>query len=258
VLRDRAERSLIGKDRLGSALVTLRAGAGGVDAEDWCRRLAGMYLKLCERRGWKAEVIYEREGREGGLRQLSIRIGSPVSYGLLASEHGTHRVAHHSRFGARGKRQTSFCAVEVVRELPRPRSMLAREHVDLTTFAGSSKGGQHANRSSTNVRLTHRPTGITAQATGRSQHRNLEAAWSVLAARVQAHAERAAEEVKGGPVDAGFGGRIRSYTFTPYRLVADDRVSWKSRRLDQVLDGELDELMWLLAAARRVAESPTR
>lgn len=219
----------------------MRAGAGGVDAEDWTAQVLAMTCGWALKRNWKLEAVDRREGREGGLRHATVKINGPRAFGLLRSLHGAHRVAHHSRFGGQGKRQTSFCAVEVLPVTPVRRGGVRDSDVEITTFAGSSKGGQHANRSSTNVRARHRPTGITATATGRSQAQNRQAATAVLLARVIEH-ERRTVEPAADQVAAGFGDRARSYVFTPYRLVRDERTATKTTRLHDVMGGDLDEL----------------
>ncbi len=202
------------------------------------------YMRWAERRDMPVNVLDTVEGRADGLRQATVRIDHPHAYGLLRHETGAHRIAHHSRFGSSGKRQTSFAAVEVLPDRPQAVAGLQMCDVTITTYAGSSKGGQHANKSATNVRATHVPTGISAQSVGRSLHLNRQRALAVLAARIaQVHACSR----DGVFIDASFGHRVRSYTFTPYQMVADDRAGVKSRRLDAILDGELEGLLWPLA-----------
>lgn len=234
------------------ALLTVRAGAGGVDAEDWAQTLMSMYLALSQGRGWKIQLLEQTEGREGGLRSATLQFKGRGAYPLLRHEHGSHRVAHHSRFGQQGKRQTSFAAVEVLPDLGTGASRLDLSEVEISTYAGSSKGGQHANRSSTNVRAVHRPTGLSAKSQGRSLTQNRENALRVLAARVAAERERQQQADRSqNNVSAGFGQRIRSYTFTPYQMVQDGRVGFKSRKLDDFLQAgpEMQDLMWRLLVA---------
>lgn len=162
-------------------------------------------------------------------------------------------MAHHSRFGKQGKRQTSFAAVEVLPWNPSAAFELDQSDVDITTYAGSSKGGQHANKSATNVRAVHRPTGVSATSEGRSQQANRQQALTVLAARLR---QRQADEeaaARGEPVAADFGTRVRSYVFTPYQLVSDERCGFKTRKLDRFLAGDMDALFdalktWRLSA----------
>lgn len=235
-------------------LLTVRAGAGGLDAEDWALTLTGMYQAYAGRRGLRWQEIDRADGREDGVRQITVKVTGPGALGLLRGEEGAHRIAHHSRFGSRGKRQTSFAAVEVMPwAAPRERR-LDRADIEISAFAGSSKGGQHANRSATNIRVRHLPTGITATSLGRSQTQNTEAAISVLTARVARHQQQEEARRRGEPVDATFGYRVRSYTSTPYQLVSDDRVSYKTRRLQAVLAGDLDDIVLrLLLRDRRLA-----
>lgn len=238
-------------DEPGRVLVCVRAGAGGADAEDVCQTLAGMYQRFFEQQKWKVQPVAVTEGRDGGLRSWTVRVAGRGAWALLAGEHGAHRVAHHSRFGGQGKRQTSFASVEVLPYAPDAVRALNMDDVQVTCYAGSSKGGQHANRSQTNVRMVHRPTGLSAVSQGRSLQANRKQALEVLAARVADHDRRRAAQARTGEmVSAGFGGRARSYVFTPYQLVCDDRAQFKSRRLEQILDGDLYELCVRLLVVR--------
>lgn len=251
----RFEQLLLGEEPhdAGPAVLCVRAGAGGVDAEDFTRTLIGMYIAYAQRRGWKITELEVTAGREGGVRSWTAQVSGHGAYGLLAAEHGAHRVAHHSRFGRRGKRQTSFASVEVLPWEPQAANELNVNDVRLDAYAGSSKGGQHANRSHTNIRAVHVPTQISAVSQGRSLTQNRQAALTVLAARVAAlHADRQAAARSAQTVSAGFGGRVRSYTFTPYQLVCDERCGYKSRKLDALLSGDLDDLTRSLLLWRRL------
>jgi peptide chain release factor 2 len=237
-------------------LLCVRAGAGGVDAEDFCETLTAMYAGFAARMGWKVMMINRSDGREGGLRQVTMRVRGFGAYGLLAGEHGSHRVAHHSRFGTRGKRQTSFCSVEVLPWTESPERQLRMSDVAITTYAGSSKGGQRANKVATNVRAVHTPTGLSAVSQGRSLEANRQAALGVLAVRVLAHEQALAEAQRSGQtVNAGFGGRVRSYTFTPYQQVRDERIGLKTSQLQDILAGNLDEIAWRLLDVRLQAQA---
>jgi len=236
-------------------MLCVRAGAGGTDAEDFALTLIAMYEGYARRRRWKLEELELTAGRENGVRSWTVRVRGHGAYGLLAGEHGSHRVAHHSRFGARGKRQTSHASVEVLPWRDEQAGVIDDDEVRLDTYAGSSKGGQHANKSHTNVRAVHVPSGISAVSQGRSLEQNRRNALAVLQARVVAagKAKMAAGRSE-QTVSAGFGGRVRSYVFTPYQIVSDERIPFKSRRLADVLGGDLDQITRPLLAARAAAQ----
>lgn len=229
---------LVGEGALERAcLLSLRPGAGGRDAEDWTEQLLSAYLAYAARRGWKAQILEESRNEMHGLRSITLQLSG--GYGLLRAEEGSHRVQHLSRFGVQGKRQTSFAGVSVLPVITRPESVLQLSEVQFTVSAGSSKGGQHANKAHTNVRALHLPTGLTAFSGGRSQLQNRKAALSVLAARV---AEQLTPEREEARVQAGFGHRRRSYSLHPYLQVLDQRAGLKSSAVNRVLGGEMDEL----------------
>lgn len=224
-------------------VIEIRPGAGGRDAQEWAADLLAVYCRYWTRRGWDHEIV-DCEETDDGVRGVTVRTSAP--YGLMRGEHGVHRIAHHSRFGTAGKRQTSRASVQVWPTADAVDARVDDADVDVTTYAGSSKGGQHANRSSTNVRMRHRPTGMTASATGRSLQQNLQSARQVLNSRVVEHLLDAAEPAR-ARVRAGFGGRIRSYVTTPYELLHDHRLDRKWRRLDGWRAGDLDEIVRALA-----------
>lgn len=211
-----------------------------------------MYLAWAQRRCFSTQLVDERRGREGGLRSGTWIVHGSRAYGLLACETGAHRVAHRSRFGDRGKRQTSRASVSVLPHRLLERASLDLRDVDIVAYSGSSKGGQHANRSATNIRATHRPSGLTAQSQGRSQAANRRAALEVLAARVAGLGGQVGVTDR---VSAGFGCRVRSYTLAPYTQVVDERVHFKSPRAAEILDGDLDGLLLRLAMWRATAEA---
>lgn len=233
------------------ALVTIQAGAGGLDAQDWASQLERMYLKYAVRRRWVSEIIDYREGEAtSGVRRVTVRIEGGGAYEVLRSEHGVHRICHLSRFGAAGKRQTSFARVEVLPVTPVNPDLAAGPLPDTDVaweaFRSSGPGGQHRNKVETAVRVKHLPTGLTAVAQqGRSQSANRERALELLAARVALHREQQAkaqaDKLRGPRVDTAFGQQVRSYFEHPYQLVHDHRSGRKERHL-KALEGQLEEL----------------
>lgn len=236
------EIALSGPHDRHPALLSVRAGAGGADARAWADQLVAMYAAWAREEGRAAHLVDERHG-EGGLRAATLRIGGRDAYGWLRGEIGVHRVSHLSRFGARGKRQTSFAAVEVLPELPVVAHRLELGAVRMDTYRASGPGGQHRNKTDSAVRATHEETGITAHASGdRSQHANRAAALALLTARVRAYEDEQRERsLSAGRVMApppSFGARRRSYVLHPYTAVSDDDGAWKARSAD-ILTGNL-------------------
>lgn len=234
--------ALVGPHDRCAALVTVRAGAGGADARDWAAQLTSMYIAWAGRAGRRCALLDERHG-EGGLRSATLRIGGPHAHGLLRGESGVHRVSHLSRFGAQGKRQTSFAAVEVIPQIPAGKRALDLGAVRIDTYRASGPGGQHRNTTDSAVRATHEPSGICAHASGeRSQHANRAAALTLLAARVAAHedAERDAQlrAQRSEAPSPAFGGRRRSYVLHPYTAVSDHDGRYRARNAG-ILTGDL-------------------
>ena len=229
-----------------NAIITIHAGAGGTEAQDWAQILLRMYLRYAERQGFKTETIDLLPGEEAGVKSVTFTAAGPYAYGYFKSESGIHRLVRISPFDASGRRHTSFAAVQVLPEVD------DQIHIDIQdkdlridTFRASGPGGQHVNKTSSAVRLTHLPTGIVVSSqTERSQHRNRELAMKVLRARLydleRRKREEKKQELQEAQKDIAWGSQIRSYVLQPYRLVKDHRTKHEEGNVDAVLDGDLD------------------
>ena len=239
-----------------NAILTIQAGAGGRDAEDWVALLAKMYQRFAERKNWKYRILSqnftEGGGPEGriGLREISLEIKGKFAYGLLKEESGVHRLVRISPFSAQGLRHTSFARVEVLPEIEEAESgiKIQPEDLKIETFRASGPGGQYVNRRETAVRITHLPTGITVSCqTERLQGENRKRAMQILIAKLYRLKQKEREEelakIKGKKVSAEFGNQIRSYVFHPYKLVKDHRTGVETSDVEGVLDGKLDKFI---------------
>jgi len=233
------------------ALVSLSAGAGGVDAQDWTEMLLQMYLRWASAHGLKAQVVEATEGEEAGLKGATVVISGDRAYGWLRSERGIHRLVRLSPFDSAHRRHTSFARVEVVPELDdTSEADVAIDEKDLRrdTFRASGAGGQHVNKTSSAVRLTHLPTGIVVSVQNeRSQHQNEAVAMRILRSKLVAlareqHLERI-QDLRGEHVKAEWGNQIRSYVLQPYTQVKDHRTGYEVGNVEAVLGGDLDGLM---------------
>jgi peptide chain release factor 2 len=232
-----------------NAILAIHAGAGGTESQDWAEMLMRMYLRWAERRGYQAQVLDTSLGDEAGIKNAVITVSGEYAFGYLKSEHGVHRLVRLSPFDADHARHTSFALVEVMPE--------AEENIDLTidpddvrveTFRSSGPGGQHMQKTSSAVRLTHLPSGIVVTCQSeRSQHMNKDFAFKILRARLlEKEMEKQEEEksrLKGKRIEAGWGNQIRSYVLHPYRMVKDHRTGYETGRTEAVLDGELDDFI---------------
>ena len=244
-------------DRAG-AIVEVKSGAGGVEAMDWAAMLYRMYARYCERKGWEVEPADFVAGEEAGISQASFFARGEFAYGFLKAEKGVHRLVRISPFDAAARRQTSFAAVDVTPEIEDDIVIDIKEaDVRIDTYRSSGAGGQKVNKTDSAVRLTHLPTGIVvAMQNERSQQKNRSMAWKILRARLYEHEEKKrqalldAEEAQ--KKDINFGSQIRSYVLAPYRLVKDLRTGVETGKLDDVLDGDLDQFVqpYLLGVRR--------
>ena len=229
-----------------NAILTIHAGAGGTESQDWAEMLLRMYLRWAERRGYKAEILDTSPGDEAGIKNAVIGISGDYACGYLKSEHGVHRLVRLSPFDADHARHTSFAMVEVMPEAEANVDVkIEPDDLKVEAFRSSGPGGQHMQKTSSAVRLTHLPTGLVSTCQSeRSQHQNKETALKILQSRLLELelAERTAErnKLKGKHITAGWGNQIRSYVLQPYKMVKDHRTDYQTGNTDAVLDGELD------------------
>jgi len=229
-----------------NAMLALHAGAGGTESQDWANMLLRMYLRWAERHDCKAEVLDVSPGEEAGIKSAILEIKGDYVYGYLKGEHGVHRLVRLSPFDADHARHTSFVLVEVLPEAEGTVDVtIAPEDLRVDTFRSSGPGGQHMQKTSSAVRITHLPTGLIATCQGqRSQHQNKEAALRVLYSRLleleRGKKEEERARLKGERIEAGWGNQIRSYVLHPYKMVKDHRTDYEVHDAEAVLDGELD------------------
>lgn len=243
-----------------SAILSFHAGAGGTEAQDWVSMLIRMYTKWADRHGFKTEVLDILDGEAAGIKSASIHIQGFNAYGFLKSEHGVHRLVRISPFDASGRRQTSFASVEVMPELEKDVTVDIRpEDVEMEVFRASGAGGQHINKTSSAVRLIHKPTGIVvACQTQRSQVQNRDFAMKMLMSKLvqikeQEHLDKISD-IKGEQLKIEWGSQIRSYVFMPYTLAKDHRTSFESGNIQAVMDGDIDGFINAYLKARSLGE----
>jgi peptide chain release factor 2 len=245
---DRLEvkKVLSGEFDKNNAILTVHAGAGGTESCDWAEMLMRMYVRWAERKGFQVEVLDLQENEEAGIKSATLLVKGPYAYGLLKSEHGTHRLVRISPFDANARRHTSFCGVIVVPEIDDDIEVEIRdEDIRVDTYRASGAGGQHVNKTDSAVRITHLPTGIVVTCQSeRSQIQNRQRAMKILKARLYELERRKREEkiaqAKGEHKEIAWGNQIRSYVFQPYRLVKDHRTGVETSNVDAVMDGEID------------------
>ncbi|MBI2847942.1 MAG: peptide chain release factor 2, partial [Chloroflexi bacterium] len=232
-----------------SAILSIHAGAGGTESQDWADMLMRMYLRWAERREYKSEILDTTPGEEAGIKSAVVEISGPYAYGYLKSEHGVHRLVRLSPFDSDHARHTSFALVEVMPEAePGVEITIRPEDLKMEMYRSSGAGGQNVQKTSTAVRLIHLPTGlvVTCQSE-RSQHQNREIAMKILQARLlEKELTRRAEErakLKGKRIEAGWGNQIRSYVLHPYKMVKDHRTDYQTGNTEAVLDGDLDDFI---------------
>ena len=253
----RLETLLTGEYDGNNALVSFQAGAGGTEAQDWCQMLYRMYTRWAERHGYTYKILDYLDGDEAGLKSASIMIEGANAYGFLKSESGVHRLVRISPFDAAGRRHTSFSAVEVIPEITDDVEVEIRpEDIEMQVYRSSGAGGQHINKTSSAVRLIHKPTGIVVSCqTQRDQFQNKETCMRMLRSKLMEIKEREhfekISDIKGVQQKIEWGSQIRSYVFMPYTLAKDTRTAYESSNINAVMDGDIDGFInaYLTAAA---------
>ena len=256
------QRMLSGPHDRSSCFVSINAGAGGTESQDWAEMLLRMYLRYCERRGWKTDITDYQAGDEAGVKGVTFAVSGECSYGYLKAEAGIHRLVRISPFDSNARRHTSFASVFVFPEIEEDDIdvKIAESDLRVDTYRSSGAGGQHVNTTDSAVRITHLPTGIVvACQTERSQHMNRATALRVLRAKLyereMQERETKAAEISGEKKEIGWGSQIRSYVLHPYKMVKDLRTGVETGNPDAVLDGDLDDFIvaFLMGVRRNVS-----
>jgi peptide chain release factor 2 len=252
------QRLFAGPYDAGDALVTVNAGAGGTDAQDWAEMVLRMLMRWAERRGFKVELLEASPGEEAGIKSATFRVEGENAYGLYSAEKGVHRLVRLSPFDSANRRQTSFAGVEVAPVVEEAGDVeIDDDDLQVDTYRASGAGGQHVNKTDSAVRITHKPSGIVVQCQNeRSQSSNRATAMAMLRAKlIEAEERRRKEEIareRGEAQDVNFGSQIRSYVLHPYTMVKDHRTDHEVGNAAGVLDGDLDGFVhaYLMAGAR--------
>lgn len=242
----RMKTLLSGEYDRNNAIVSLHAGAGGTESCDWAAMLYRMYIRWADKKGFSVEVLDSLDGEEAGIKSITFQVNGENAYGYLKSEKGVHRLVRISPFNAAGKRQTSFVSCDVMPDIEEDVDVEIREEdIRIDTFRSSGAGGQHINKTSSAIRITHFPTGIVVQCQNeRSQHMNKDKAMQMLKAKLyllkqQENAEKASG-IRGEVKEIGWGNQIRSYVMQPYTMVKDHRTNAETGNVDSVMDGNID------------------
>lgn len=229
-----------------NAILTLHAGAGGTESCDWVSMLYRMYTRWADKRGYQVEELDYLEGEEAGIKSVTFQVNGENAYGYLKSERGIHRLVRISPFNAAGKRQTSFASCDVMPDIEEDMTIdINEDDLRIDTYRSSGAGGQHINKTSSAVRITHLPTGIVVQCQNeRSQHMNKDKAMKMLTAKLLLLRQQENDEkiagIRGEQMDNGWGSQIRSYVLQPYTLVKDHRTNEESSNTNAILDGSID------------------
>lgn len=250
-------RMLGGPQDRNNAIVSINAGAGGTESQDWASICLRMFLRFCEKKGWSIEIVDEQYGEEAGIKSTTFVVQGEYAYGHLKAETGVHRLVRISPFDSNARRHTSFCSVHVTAEIDDAIEVdILEKDLRIDTYRASGAGGQHVNRTDSAVRITHLPTNIVVQCQNeRSQHKNRDTAMKMLRAKLyelemqKRDAERDAAHAEKSAIN--FGSQIRSYVLHPYQMVKDLRTSHETSQADDVLNGELQPFIeaWLLKQA---------
>ena len=245
----RIETLLSGEYDDNNAIITLHAGAGGTESCDWAQMLARMYQRWADKKGFTSQILDYLDGEEAGLKSVTIEIAGENAYGYLKSERGVHRLVRISPFNAAGKRQTSFVSCDVMPDIEKDLDIeINDDDIRIDTYRSSGAGGQHINKTSSAIRITHIPTGIVVQCQNeRSQHKNKDKAMQMLKAKLyllkeQENLEKESD-IRGDVKEIGWGSQIRSYVMQPYTLVKDHRTNCEIGNVNSVLDGNIDDFI---------------
>lgn len=237
---------LSGEFDRNNAIIKINAGAGGTESCDWAQMLYRMYTRWAEKKGYSLEVLDFLDGDEAGIKSVTFQVNGENAYGYLKSEKGVHRLVRISPFNAQGKRQTSFVSLDVMPEIDADLDVeINDDELRIDTYRSSGAGGQHINKTSSAIRITHLPTGVVVQCQNeRSQHQNKEKAMQMLKAKLymmklEENKEKL-DDIRGEVTEIGWGNQIRSYVFQPYKLVKDLRTGVESGNVDAVMDGAID------------------
>lgn len=260
----RIQTLLSGEYDRNNAILTLHAGAGGTESCDWAGMLYRMYLRWADKKGFEVETLDYLEGDEAGVKSVTIQVNGENAYGYLKSEHGVHRLVRISPFNAAGKRQTSFVSCDVMPDIEEDLDVEIRDDdIRIDTYRSSGAGGQHINKTSSAIRITHFPTGIVVQYQNeRSQHQNKDKAMQMLKAKLfilkQQENAAKASGIRGEQAEIGWGSQIRSYVLQPYTMVKDHRTDTETGNVNSVLDGNIDlfingYLKWISLGGRKSA-----
>lgn len=243
------ETLLSGEYDDNNAILSLHAGAGGTEAQDWVQMLYRMYLRWAEKHGYKVETLDYLEGDDAGIKSVTFLVSGDKAYGYLKCEKGVHRLVRISPFDASGRRHTSFASLDVLPEISDDEVIdINPDDLKVDTYRSSGAGGQHINKTESAIRITHIPTGIVVSCQNeRSQHKNRATAMKMLYMKLmelkeQAHKEKI-EDLQGEQLDIGWGSQIRSYVFHPYSMVKDHRTNCETGNVNAVMDGELDSFI---------------